>query len=76
MESNQLVSVEKGSWVQAQQLGIPGDGLRVWLKNFGYGKVFRTQLKDQLRHYICALSDDEQTATFDRKAFNEQHDRP
>lgn len=75
LESNRLVSVEKGSWVQVQQLNIPEDGLRVWLKNFGYGKVFRTQLKDQLRHYICALPDDEQTAAFDRKAFNEQHDR-
>ena len=75
LESNRLVSVAKGSWVQVQQLNIPEDSLRVWLKNFGYGKLFRTQLKDQLRHYFCALPDDEQTVTFDHKAFNEQHDR-
>lgn len=74
LESNRLVSVEKGSWVQVQHLDIPEDGLVVWLKNFGSVKVFRTQLKDQLRHYISALPSDEQTASFDRKAFAEQHD--
>lgn len=75
LESNRLVSVEKGSWVQVQQLDIAEDGIKVWLKNFGYGKVFRTRLKDQLRHYICALPDDEQTMIFNQRAFNEQHDR-
>jgi hypothetical protein len=29
LESNRLVSVEKGSWVQVQQLEIPADGLMV-----------------------------------------------
>ena len=75
LESNRLVSVEKGSWVQVRQLDIPADGLVVWLKNFGYAKLFRTQLKDQLRHYISALPSEEQTATFDRNAFAEQHAR-
>ena len=75
LESNRLVSVVKGSWVQVQQLDIPEDGLVVWLKNFGHVKLFRTQLKDQLRHYISALPSHEQTASFDHKAFTEQHDR-
>jgi len=75
LESNRLVSVEKGSWVQVQQLDIPADGLVVWLKNFGHVKLFRTQLKDQLRHYISALPSDGQTEAFDHKAFTEQHDR-
>jgi hypothetical protein len=75
LESNRLVAVEKGSWVQVQQLDIPEDGLVVWLKNFGVVKVFRTQLKDQLRHYISSLPSEEQTASFDYKAFTEQHDR-
>jgi len=47
----------------------------VWLKNFGFVKVFRTQLKDQLRHYICSLANEDQLPSFDRKAFAEQHDR-
>jgi hypothetical protein len=75
LESNRLVSVEKGSWAQVRQLDIPEDGLVVWLKNFGHAKLFRTQLKDQLRHYISALPSDGQTEAFDRNAFTEQHDR-
>ena len=75
LESNRLVSVEKGSWVQVKQLEIPEHGLMVWLKNFGYVKLFRTKLKDQLRHYISALPDEEKTIAFDNKAFAEQHDR-
>lgn len=75
LESNRLVSVQKGSWAQVRQLEIPEGGLVVWLKNFGYAKLFRTQLKDQLRHYVSALPSDGQTASFDHKAFTEQHDR-
>lgn len=75
VESNRLVSVEKGSWIQVKQLEIPEDGLMVWLKGFWYVKLFRTKLKDQLRHYISALPDNEKTAAFDNKAFTEQHDR-
>jgi hypothetical protein len=75
LESNRLVSVQKGSWVQVRQLEIPEGGLVVWLKNFGYAKLFRTQLKDQLRHYIGALPSDGQTASFGKEAFTEQHGR-
>jgi len=75
LESNRLVSVEKGSWVQVQQLDVPEDGLVVWLKNFGRVKLFRTRLKDQLRHYASALPNDEQAASFDHKTFAEQHGR-
>jgi hypothetical protein len=53
----------------------PQNGVAVWLKNFGHAKLFRTQLKDQLRHYISPLSSDEQTASFYKIAFTEQHDR-
>jgi hypothetical protein len=35
LESNRLVSVEKGVWVQAQQLVIPEEGLVVCLKQLG-----------------------------------------
>ncbi|GFO76021.1 transposase, IS701 family [Bathymodiolus platifrons methanotrophic gill symbiont] len=75
LESNRLVSLEKGTWLQVQQLDIPEDGLMVWLKNFGFVKLFRTNLKDQVRHYISSLPDKEKTMVFDNKAFTEQHDR-
>lgn len=75
VESNRTVSVDKGHWVQVQTLDIPDDGLAVWLKDFGYVKLFRTWLKDQPRHYAVFLPDDGQLASFDRKAFLEQHDK-
>ena len=55
LESNRLVSVEKGSWVQVQTLDIPSDGLLVWLRDFGQVKLFRTHLKNQERHYVMYL---------------------
>jgi hypothetical protein len=74
LESNRIVSVEKGQWVQVQKLDIPDDGLVVWLKEFGYVRLFRTCLKDQPRHYAVYLTDEGHKAV-DRKAFNEQHDK-
>ena len=47
----------------------------VWLKDFGTVKVFRTQLKDQLRHYAVSLADIEALNRFDHQRFTEQHDR-
>jgi hypothetical protein len=75
VESNRTVSVDKGRWVQVQKLDIPDDGLAVWLKDFGNVKLFRTWLKDQPRHYAVYLADEEQLASFGRKAFLEQHDK-
>jgi hypothetical protein len=75
LDSNRLVSVEKGVWCQVQQLAIPEDGLGVWLRDFGNVKLFRTRLKDQLRHYVVHLPDERHLATFDRHTFAEQHDR-
>lgn len=58
LESNRLVSIEKGTWAQVQSLNIPVDGLIVWLRDFGHIKLFRTNLKDQIRHYAMYLPDD------------------
>ena len=52
VEANRLVSVEKGTWLQVQKLDIPEDGLLVWLKDFGYVKVFRTLLNPHST-YTC-----------------------
>lgn len=38
-------------------------------------KTFRTLLKDQRRHYIGSLSNEDLLSSFDRKLFAEQHDR-
>jgi len=47
----------------------------VWLNNFGYVKLFRTTLKDQIRDYISSLPDEEKATGFDNKALTEQQDR-
>ena len=58
LESNRLVSIEKGTWVQVQSLDIPKDGLVVWLRDFGQVKLFRTSLKNQVGHYIIYLPEE------------------
>ena len=55
--------------------GNPSGRFSGLAQKFRTCKIFRTQLKDQLRHYISSLPTDEQTACFDNKAFIEQHDR-
>jgi hypothetical protein len=75
LESNRLVSIEKGQWSQIQQLMIPEDGLCVYLRGFGTVKVFRKWLKDTPRHYALYQSNDEAWATFDRAAFRNLHDQ-
>ena len=75
VKSNRCVSVEKGSWVQVQQLDIPSDGLMVWLREFGNVKLFRTQLKDQQRHYVVFLPDADAYAAFKQSNFQKLHDQ-
>ena len=75
IESNRRVSIEKGQWRQVKQLEVPDDGLIVWLRQFGEVKLFRTQLKDQLRHYVIYQPDENDYAAFDRQAFMELHDQ-
>lgn len=82
LESNRLVSIKEGTWVQAQKLDIPDDGLEIWLRDFGYVKLFRTHLKDQVRHYIVYLPDKNdptnnrsKLSSFGRLEFEKLHDQ-
>ena len=57
---------------------IPRDGKLVWLKKFGYVRVFCTHLKEQVRHYIVYIPDDDQNEKicgFDRKNFEQIHSK-
>ena len=74
VEANRTVSVEKGAWVQVQRLDVADEGLMVWLRNFGLVKLFRTRLKDQLRHYVVCLPDADGYSTFERLDFQKRHD--
>ena len=75
VESNRRVSTEKGTWVQVQKLDIPGDGMLVWLRDFGNVKLFRTRLKDQLRHYVVFLPEAEAYEAFKQADFQKLHDQ-
>lgn len=75
LESNRLVSIEKGQWSQIQQLPIPANGLLVYLRGFGTVKVFRQWLKDQPRHYALYQPNDEVWAVFDHARFLKLHDQ-
>jgi len=66
IKSNRTVSIEKGNGQQVQTLEIPENGLIVWLKEYGNVKLFRTQLKDQLRHTVVYLPDAEKLTEFNR----------
>jgi len=52
VERNRLVSIEKGTYVQVQSLEVPDSGLKVYLKGFGFVKIFRTVFKEEYRYYI------------------------
>lgn len=69
LESNRLVSVEKGIWKKIQQLEIPEEGREVWLRGFGRVKIFRTHLKEQVRHYAVHLPESESLSSFCRAQF-------
>lgn len=72
VESNRLVSIEKGAWIQVQQLDIPDEGLKVWLRQFGEVKLFRTWLKDQPRHYVVFLPEADAYDHFGSAQFRER----
>lgn len=83
LESNRLVSTEKGAWIQVQALEIADDGVVVWLREFGFVKVFRTHLKNQVRHYAVFLLQDDDNENnsddglinFKKIDFDNLHDR-
>ena len=72
VENNRLVSIDEGQWSQVQTLDVPKDGLVGWLKEFGNVKLFRTRLKDQVRHYVIHLSTD-QLASITQGDFDKIH---
>ena len=78
VESNRLVSEKKGEWIQVQKLDMPKDGKLVWLKKFGYVRLFRKHLKEQVRHYVVYIPDDDQNekiCAFNRDKFEHIHSK-
>jgi hypothetical protein len=73
--SNRIVSTEKSSWTQVQTLDVPETGMMVWLRDYGQVKLFRTKLKNQLRHYVVHLPNEKSYSAFGHNQFQNLHDQ-
>lgn len=71
---NRKVAINSGEYTQVQALKIPDEGLLVYLKKFGYVKVFRRTFKNEVdRYYIMYLPEHDATEQFTRTQFKEFH---
>ncbi len=71
--NNRLVSVERGTSVQIGTLEITADGLMVYLKAFGWVKVFCAPFKNEQRYYILYRPDLEALKQLSRETFKQVH---
>lgn len=71
---NRQVSLERDIQVQVQTLTIPESGLVVYLKEFGWVKVFCQSFKNEVRYYIMYLPDDSELRQLNRQDFRQIHD--
>ena len=75
LKSNRQVSLEKNEWIAVQSADIPEEGLTVWLRAFGFIRLFRTMLKNEHRHYALYLPDDAPLDQVIRTEFEAIHDQ-
>jgi Transposase DDE domain len=74
MDSNRLISIEKGSYIQVQLLeDLPESGRVVYLKEYGNVKVFRQLYKNVYRHYLMSIPDVENMNGLTRSDFKRVH---
>ena len=75
IEKNRTVSNEPHKYCQVGTLDIPEEGLRTHLKEFGFIKLFRKDFKkEDSRHYILYLPDEEKIQDITRSTFVTIHD--
>lgn len=73
--NNRLVSLEKGQEVQVETLEISEEGLVVYLKEFGWVKVFCQNFTNEARYYVCYQPNLEGLEKLSRSEFKQLHDR-
>jgi len=75
VEKNRTVSNEPHKYCQVKTLVIPDQGLITHLKEFGFIKLFRKDFKkEDSRHYILYLPDDDKIPEITRSVFITIHD--
>jgi hypothetical protein len=71
---NRQVSVERGTQVQVKTLTIPLTGMVVYLKEFGWVKLFCQNFKHEVRYYILFLPNETALRKLERQDFERVHD--
>ena len=72
--NNRQVSEEQGKLLPVKDLDIPDEGLVVYLKSFGWVKVFCQPFKNEPRYYITYHQDLEVLSQITRDEFKSLHD--
>ncbi|MEO1144693.1 MAG: transposase [Cyanobacteria bacterium J06638_22] len=72
--SNRQVSIERGTSVPVQAVTLPEVGLMVYLKAFGWVKVFSQPFKNEPRYYILYHPDLDALKALNQKEFKRIHD--
>lgn len=72
--SNRQVSIERGTSVPVRDVEIPDAGLMVYLRAFGWVKVFCQPFKDEPRYYILYQPELNSLKDLSRKEFRAIHD--
>ena len=75
LKSNRQVSLEKNVFLPIQSVAIPEAGVVVWLRDFGFVRIYRTTLKNEHRHYALYLPDEAQLSDVNRSKFEAIHDQ-
>ena len=75
LKSNRRVSLKKNEFIQIQCLDIQEAGRVVWLREFGFVRVYRTTLKNEHRHYALYLPDETQLGQMGQSEFEIIHDQ-
>jgi hypothetical protein len=74
--NNRIVSLSKGKEQQVETLELPEEGLVVYLKDFGWVKVFAQNFKNEVRYYVSYLpnlDELERLSRFEMKQLHDQH---
>jgi hypothetical protein len=72
--NNRKVSIERGTSLLVRTVEIPGEGLMVYLKAFGWVRVFCQPFKNEPRYYILYRPDLEALQQLTRETFRAVHD--
>jgi hypothetical protein len=72
---NRKVSLEQGKEVQVQTLAVPEIGLMVYLKDFGWVKLFCQDFKNEARYYILFRPELADLKLLTRDTFKQVYDQ-